>query len=299
MNLKIYKEEFKRNGYVLIKNFSNHNDLNEITRISKEIITKAQRGTWEHIRIYRDYPAFFNKLNLFGVDYPFNLNLNAEAYGAFQKLNYKEEILNFLGWKNFYTPLVRLHTNSSFYNYQGQWHRDDQNFPSENSVQVIIYLLDEKGYRIIPKHKNDLLEKYGISKTNVRTEGKGFAKLPENIYDVIDAKKGDILIHESALLHQGFCKKKRLHFHIRHIRDDNLKENFEDNNLNFDKKFMPDFDLSKIKNTTYVVNKSENILLQIKRLKTFILYFFPRFKSLWNNFTKKEKESIFHSTIWQ
>ena len=35
---------------------------------------------------------------------------------------------------------------------------------------------------------------------------------------------------------------------------------------------MPDFDLSKIKNTTYVVNKSENILLQIKRLKTFILY---------------------------
>ena len=202
------KKDFKQNGYVLIKNFYNDLELKKISEISKKILCKAQTGSWEHIRIYRDYPNFFNKLNLFGVDYPLHSVLDKETYGEFQKLNYRDYILNFLEWKNFYTPLIRLHTNSNFYNYQGEWHRDDSNFPSENSVQVIIYLLDEKGYRIIPKHKNDLLEKYGISRTNVRTEGKGFAKLPEEIYDIVDAKKGDILIHESALLHQGFCKKK-------------------------------------------------------------------------------------------
>ena len=134
------------------KNFYNDLELKKISEISKKVLNKARTGSWEHIRIYRDYPNFFNKLNLFDVDYPLHSFLDKETYNEFQKLNYKNYILNFLEWKNFYTPLIRLHTNSSFYNYQGEWHRDDPNFPSENSVQVIIYLLDEKGYRIIPKH---------------------------------------------------------------------------------------------------------------------------------------------------
>ena len=293
------KKNFKQNGYVLIKNFYKDLELKKISEISKKILSKAQRGNWEHIRIYRDYPNFFNKLNLFGVDYPLHSVLDKEAYSEFQKLNYKNYILNFLEWKNFYTPLIRLHTNSSFYNYQGEWHRDDPNFPSENSVQVIIYLLDEKGYRIIPKHKNDLLEKYGISKTNVRTDGKGFAKLPEEIYDIIDAKKGDILIHESALLHQGFCKKKRLHYHLRHIKSEKHYNYENGDNFNFDEKFMQNYDLKKLENKTYLQLNKKSIFLHLNRFKTLLFYFFPRFKSIWNNLTKKDKQSIFHSTIWQ
>ena len=208
MKIDLLKEEFKKNGYVIIKNYFNEFDLKKITKISENIINKAQKGDWDHIRVYRDYPNFFNKFNVFGVDYPLNSNLNKEAYTEFQKLNYKNDILNFLEWKNFYTPLIRLHTNSDFYNYQGEWHRDDPDFPSENSVQIIIYLMDEEGYRIVPKHKNILLEKYGISKNKNRTKGKEFAELPKEFYDIIKVKKGDILIHESALLHQGFCKKK-------------------------------------------------------------------------------------------
>ena len=299
MNLEIYKKDFKKNGYVLFKNFFKHKELEEISRISKEIISKAEKGSWDHIRIYRDYPNFLNKLNLFGVDYPFNSNLNKEAFNEFQKLNYKKDILNFLEWKNFFTPLVRLHSNSSFYNYQGQWHRDDPNFPSVNSIQIIIYLFDEEGYRIVPKFKNDLLENYGILKDKERTLERGFAKLPRQVYDVISAKKGDILIHESALLHQGFCKKKRLHYHLRHVRSDDYKDDYKNNNLNFDKKFLFDYDLSKITNKTYPEIGKKNILLLIKRYRTLFFYFFPRFKSIWNNLTKKNKESIFHSTIWQ
>ena len=197
-------------------------NLEYITKISNEVVNKAQIGKWKHVRIYRDYPTFFNKLNIFGVDYPLNFNIHEKTFDEIQKLNYKNFILNLLGWKNFYTPLIRLHTNSSFYNYQGEWHRDDTEYPSINSVQLFIYLLDEKGLRIIPKHKNDLLEKYGISKNQQRTIGRGFAKLPREMYEVIDVKRGDILIHQSGLLHQGFCKKKRLHYHLRHIRQDSL-----------------------------------------------------------------------------
>ena len=299
MKTDLLKGEYKKNGYVVIKDYFNELDLKKITTISENIIDKAKKGDWDYVRIYRDYPNFFNKFNIFGVDYPLNSNLNKEAYIEFQKLNYKNDILNFLEWKNFYTPLIRLHTNSDFYNYQGEWHRDDPNFPSENSVQIIIYLMDEEGYRIVPKHKNDLLEKYGILKDKNRTQGKGFAKLPKEIYDIIKVKKGDILIHESALLHQGFCKKKRLHYHMRHIRNDKFNNNKKKDNFNFDDKFVNNFDLTKIENKTYSDLKKKNLLIYTKRLKTFLFYFFPRFKSLWNNITKKEKHSIFHSTIWQ
>ena len=68
--------------------------------------------------------------------------------------------------------------------------------------------MDEEGYRIIPKNKNHLLEEYGIKRDRIRNPMGEFYKLPDNVFEVIKAKKGDILIHESGLMHQGFCKKK-------------------------------------------------------------------------------------------
>ena len=144
----------------------------------------------EIYKVYRDYPKFFGKINIFGVDYPLNKSLDPNLYDEFQKLDYKTDLLDFLGWKNFYTPLIRLHTNSSFYNYQGEWHRDDNNFPSPNSIQIIIYLMDEEGYKIIPKDKNYLLEKNGIKADRIRNPLGEFYKLPENVYDVVKAQRG-------------------------------------------------------------------------------------------------------------
>lgn len=298
MDLKNLKKKFEIDGYVIFKNFFEEDSLNNITKISQEILDRASEGKWRHVRIYRDYPNFFNNLNIFGVDYPLNFDLNKGTFAEFKKLNYKETVLNFLGWKNFNTPLIRLHSNSSFYNYQGEWHRDDSEFPSDNSIQVIIYLLDEKGYRIVPKTKNDMLEKYGILKDQTRTKGRGFAELPKDMYDVIDVKKGDILIHQSGLLHQGFCKKKRMHYHIRHLRDDSAAHDSE-NILNFEEKFLGKFDITKIKSDSYHDINDEGLKYKLIRYKTFLFYFFPRIKSIFNNLKNKNKESIFHSTIWQ
>ena len=291
------KKIFKEKGYLHFKNYFSSDQLDKISKISYNVLNKASFGKWKYIRVYRDYPKFFGKINIFGVDYPLNKSLDPNLYDEFQKLDYKTDLLDFLGWKNFYTPLIRLHTNSSFYNYQGEWHRDDNNFPSPNSIQIIIYLMDEEGYKIIPKDKNYLLEKNGIKADRIRNPLGEFYKLPENVYDVVKAQRGDILIHESGLMHQGFCKKKRMHFHVRHIRDDNLDNLNNNDKYNFDEKYQKEYNLeiSRIQET-YTNKKFFGRLL---RFKTFIQYFFPRFKFIINNLFKKEKHSVFHSTFWQ
>ena len=86
----------------------------------------------------------------------------------------------------------------------------------------MIYLMDENGFRIVPKNKNHLLSNYGFPIDKQVGPEKGFTSLPKNMYDIISAKKGDMLIHESGLLHQGFCKQERMHYHLRHNRKDEL-----------------------------------------------------------------------------
>ena len=124
------KKNFNKKGYLLLEKYFSEYQLDEISKISLDILNKASSGRWKYIRVYRDY-QIFGRINIFGVDYPLNKNLDPNLFNEFQKLEYKYDILNILGWKNFYTPLIRLHTNSNFYNYRGEWHRDDKNFPSQ------------------------------------------------------------------------------------------------------------------------------------------------------------------------
>jgi hypothetical protein len=292
------KNDFLIKGYCHFRSFFNDEKLEKITKSANNIICKSKKNKWKHIKVYREYPTLFNNINLFGVEYPLNIKLNETTFDEFQQLNYKELLLNLLEWKNFNTTLIRLHSNSSFYNYQGEWHRDDNKYPSPNSVQAIIYLLDEEGYRIVPKSKNSSLKEFGISTNTQRDPSKAFADLPKDMFDIIKAKKGDILIHESGLLHQGFCKKKRIHFHLRHIRSDNIQNKSKDDIFNFSECYKKNFNIDSISsNANFRKTELKN---KLTRLKTFVLYFFPRFKSTINNIlNSKNKQSIFHSTFWQ
>ena len=240
-----------------------------------------------------------NILDKYGVVFIKEQNLNSETYSQIQDINYKNFILKVLSWKNYKTSLIRLHTNSNFYNYQGGWHRDDLHYPSPNSIQAIVYLLDEEGFRIVPKYKNHKLSNFGIPSNRQTSEIDSYNKLPEDFYDVIKTEKGDILFMESGLLHQGFCKKKRLHYHIRHERDDDLLESKSNDNFNFTKEFQKDADPNFIKSNTNFDYYDRSLKTKIKRAKTLISYFFPRTRSLINNILSKKKQSIFHSTFWQ
>ena len=118
-----------------------------------------------------------------------------------------------------------MHTNSKFFKYQGEWHRDSLNGPSPEKFQVVIYLKDEKGFKIVPRSKNYELKEYDIPLQGRPKNGQGYLKLKKGVYDEIEAKRGDILIFEASLLHQGYVKGSRLHYHIRHER---IKKKTED-----------------------------------------------------------------------
>ena len=142
-------------------------------------------------------------------------SLKADLYDLFKKLkirNYINELGNF---DNFETELIRLHTNSKFFNYQGGWHRDHLSFNSSGYLSCIIYLEDENGFKIVTKDKNQYLKNYGIDINSQSTVGDHYKDLPNNMYDIINVKAGDMLFSKPGLLHQGHCVKYRLHYHMR------------------------------------------------------------------------------------
>ena len=299
-NFNKIKEVFDKKGYVNINSFFSDDDIGDLIECSSKIKQHSMSGLWKYIKIYREYPKI-KFLNVFGVEYPLNKKLNEKTYSAFNKLCYKDFFCNLLGWNNFETTLIRLHLNSNFFNYQGEWHRDDSAFPSPNKVQTVIYLKDEKGFKIIPKDKNHLLKNYGINPHGKIEKNQVFYDLKDDVCDYIDAKKGDMLIFEAGLLHQGFVKGTRMHYHVRHEKRDYVSKVVKNNPFNITEKYLPDYDPDR--EGEYFADHyfKTSIMLKLIRLKTLILYFFPRFKYLFKNFFKKKnnRSSIFHSTLWQ
>lgn len=291
-------KEFKLKGYVHLRNYFSETCLKAIIEDSNKILTKAKKGKWEHIRVYRNFFSFHG-LNIFGIDFPFNNKISNTLYKNFNNLNYKEDLLKILDWKDFRTTTLRLHSNSSFYNYQGAWHRDDKNYPSPNSIQAILYLKDEGGFRIVPKQMNHRLKKYNIDCYKSMSDNKyELACLEKGTYDTINAKRGDLFIFESGLLHQGFCKTSRLHFHLRHEKLDKVVKKINaENKYNFQENLLPDFDICKIDiNHNYL---DKRFLSNLSRIKNSIIYFFPRIRIMIKNLHSPIKQDIKASSFWQ
>ena len=287
---------FNQKGYVVIKNQIESQHLNKLIISSKNVLKNAINIKWPFVRIYRDYPYFFGKPNLFGVDFPLNKSLSTDLFDLFKNLNIGDYIKKLGNFDNFETELIRLHTNSKFFKYQGAWHRDYESFDSSGYLTSVIYLEDENGFKIVTKDKNQYLKNYGINMNLQSNIDDHFKNLPKNMYDIINVKAGDILFFKPGLLHQGYCKTYRLHYHMR-FKSVNEKKEYQNLPFNFLEKYLPNGELSKeIPTCSYSMNFTARII----RFKTFFLYFFPRIKSLIHNiFTKKQKLTIFHSTIWQ
>lgn len=296
-----YKKILEKDGYLLIRKFLKKKDLNSFLKSSKKIEVIAREGKWPFISVYNDYPHFNNKINIFGINYPLNLHLGKNLFSQINRFEYSKLIKKITGWKNFSTTLIRLHSFQNFYNYCGSWHRDDKNYPSPNSIQSVLYLKDEMGFRIIPKDNIKKLSKFGI-KLKGETKNKKYSEkeLPKNLYKTIHAKKGDLLFFESGLLHQGYCLSERLHFHMRHEKTNKIKLS-KYNKMNFTKDFLPDVSVDELKKLFPSFVMKKNIRFKVKRAMAFIQYFFPRIKIIINNLKSKSslKENIFKNTIWQ
>ena len=292
-------DSFKRKGYLIIKNAIEKDLLVNLEKTSEEVLINAKKIKWPYVRVYRDYPKIFSGINIFGIDFPLHANLNKDIYKLINSLNLNKLIKKISNFDNFETELIRLHTNSKFFNYQGGWHRDNDIYPSFDTLQCVIYLKDEEGFKVVTKDKNHLLEKFGIDNhyQSALSYNDSLINLPNDIYDVINAKAGDLLFFDPGLLHQGFCKKFRLHFLLRFKQTNGINKFNIDNNLNLIKKLLP---AANLENEKITYEHSDKFIAKIKRFKTFLLYFFPRIKQILHNLKIKNKRlSIFHSTFWQ
>lgn len=294
--------DFEKKGYYLLKKAINPSLLGQIIKETEEMFFKAKKNLWPFIRVYNDYPYLNNNINVFGLDFPLNEKLNKNIYNLINKLDYGKKLKAISNWENFKTSVIRLHVFENFFNYEGFWHRDGSTFPTPNQIQSVIYLKNEKGFRIVPKNKNHLLEKYDYPlKDNPKKNSQLRGKLPSEMFDIIEAEAGDVLFFEAALLHQGFSKKERMHFHLRHENLINSAPLDINNNFNFDKEFLPNYDLDKLHSTYNVYIKTNDYRSKIKRFLRLFFYFLPRFKSIYRNIFKNKdiKETLFHNTFYQ
>ena len=220
--------------YVLVKKFFHPNELLDET---KKILDHAIKKKWKFIKVFYNI-YIFNGINVFAINYPFNKFFNSKLLYCLKKTNLKKKILEITGWEDLQTIATELQCNYK-YNYQSTWHRDSD-FPSDE-VTVIIFLKDEKGFRIVPKKNNYKLKFYGIDTNKKKYLKKnGYLNLPREYFEIIDAKKGDFIILDSGLLHQGFSKGNRNHILMRF-----KKKNKDFDEINFYEKYNFNEELEK------------------------------------------------------
>lgn len=280
--------ELNTKGYVHIKNAFDHY---EILKESKKTIDIVQSKKWKFVKIYHNI-FIKNFINIFCINFPFNKKLNPDLYRSFIDINMKKIILNNINWKGFFVTQVELQHNEKF-NYQGTWHRDYKNINLENVV-LILYLRDEKGFRIIPKNfEKEVIKKYPeFGKKHFINH---YINISNEYYHTIDAKAGDAVIFDSGLIHQGYAKGKRTHFFIRCSPSDVFKI---DNHLKPDAEFKILEQESQKYNYNYNKNYY-NFKNRLVSLLSLVLYFFPLIKIFKFALDIKKKKIHFHYSNYQ
>ena len=289
-----YVNSFKEKRYVLLKNFFLEKTLLEET---DKVIINAKNKKWKFVKVY--YNAYVKDfLNIFAVCYPLHNYLESNLGKELYKTNYKKIIKDITGWDEIKTTGIEIQHNEK-YNYQSNWHRDWSHFPS-NSLNIIIYLKDEIGLRIVPLKNNNEVEN---STLNLK---KNYLNISSEHYDIIDAKAGDILVMDSGLLHQGFAKGNRTHIFIRcvekkektlelynYTNDYSISEHL-DPNINLTKLEI----LSKIDTYNFDINyySSKN---KIKSILYTFLYYLPIHRFFKYIFDFKKIKNHFHYTFFQ
>lgn len=285
---------FNKKRYVLIKNFFSPKDLLLETN---KIILQAKRNKWKFIKVY--FNAYVKDfVNIFAVCYPLNKIFKSNLASELYKLNYKPKIKEITGWNEIKTTALEIQHNQK-YNYQSNWHRDWHCFPSP-CLNIIIYLEDEVGLRIIPSNKDKLVKKL------TKTSKINYLKISKKYYDVINANAGDILVMDSGLIHQGFARGKRTHIFIRCEEKKNKTRKLKTfvNDYSISKQLDPQIKFNRLnilsKRDTYDFDEDYYSLKnKIKSCIFTLLYYFPFHKIFKYFLDLKRKKIHFHYTFYQ
>ena len=295
-----YRTFFQKKRYVLLKNFFDPKNLLEETN---NIIKQSKTKKWKFIKVY--YNAFIKGfVNIFAISYPFNNFFVSNLANELYLINYKIKILELTGWQELKTIGIEIQHNEK-YNYQSSWHRDSPTFPS-NSLNIIVYLKDEVGLRIVPNEQNHELKNIDISPSESSNKN-GYVNMPLDYYDIINAKAGDILVMDSSLLHQGFIKGNRTHILIK-CEEKNEKVTtannfFDDYSISNDLSPNSNLkELEEITKTTGTYNFNINYHSLKNKFKSILytfLYYVPLHRVLRYFLDFKKKNTYFHYTFFQ
>ena len=285
---------FSEKRYILLKNFfSDQKLLNE----TNKIITQAKNKKWKFIKVY--YNAYVKDfLNIFAISYPLNNFFDSNFDKELYEINYKEKIKELTGWNEIKTTGIEIQHNEK-YNYQSTWHRDWSHFPSK-CLNIIIYLKDETGLRIIPYKNDENVEKFT---SNIK---KDYLNIPNNYYDTIDANAGDVLVMDSGLLHQGYAKGNRTHIFIRceEKKEKTIVKNNFANDYSVSNQLIPGIDLKQLE----ILSKKDTYDFEINyysfknKMRSIFytfLYYLPIHRIVKYIQDYKKKKIHFHYTFFQ
>ena len=233
------KFEFNKRGWTLI-------DL----KLSEESISNAQDGLrnmkrlsikndYKPQRIYYDHLITNNKA---AIELPFNkLICNSNIKKFFKEARIGSLVKTLMGWENTFCDLARLFCMGN-YKYRGNWHRDyssdlktiQNDSTLRNVVLVGIYLLPQKGFRILKKEyefngKNSIVKNNKIDKA-IRSFPYPLSP-PNDSYYEINGRIGTVLLFDPLILHQGSNFSSRLDFHMKFCNTTNKgfkKNDFQD-----------------------------------------------------------------------
>lgn len=233
------KLQFKKKGWTIIDLKLSKESLNNAVSGLKIMKHVSIRDDFKPRRIYYDH-LFTN--NLAAIELPFNqIICNEKIKNFFLQAKIGSLVKTLMHWDNPCCDLARLFCMGNF-KYRGNWHRDYENdlkniqldSDQRNVVLVGIYLLPQKGFRILKKDyeyngKNSLIETRNIDDL-IRSFPYPLSPIRES-YDVIDGNIGTALFFDPLLLHQGSNYKDRLDFHLKFHKSNKteLKKNkFQD-----------------------------------------------------------------------
>ncbi len=282
-------------GFVLIKNFF---DPEKILLEAHNTLQKAQKIKWRYAKIYHN--IFINNfINFFSIRYPGHKSLKNNLNQYLSELDLQNLVLDHTKWKNFKITQIELQHNEK-YNYQSTWHRDWHNTNLENIV-IIVYLTDEKGFRLVKKtDEKKLSENYPLLKE--KSYKFGYTNLPKDYYHEFDVRAGDVVLFDAGLLHQGFIKGKRTHFFIRCKQvDHKISKNFSDiieDHLKVDASIEVLEEDAKKDSYNYNINYF-SLYSRVKSIIHLVLYFIPIHKFFRFIKDRKKKFIHFHYSFFQ
>ena len=277
---------FQQRGWLKTSLNLSNSEISLYSKAAKQIVKKAKKDKYPYGRVYFDYIFDFN---LAAVELPLNNKVcNEEIYNFFQKIKIGCAVNKLLKTEDSICLLNRLFCMGP-YNYTGHMHKDTEN--ENKRIQVMIYLKDESGFKIIEKdkEKNLMLKMFGDNKLKTSPNFTLPLKFPETNLSSIDEKAGEILFFDPALSHQGVYKGSRLNFHMRFEKLENHRD-VASNKKYFDyhdiKEYEKDFDITS-KNIKFPKVLRQNLL---RRTVNTINYYFPIVNFLRLAKLKKNKE---------